>query len=130
MPIADESRQIAKARKKLQKKLDVMDRQFTDSALKETVERIYDWLDKNATSRIPLTNKKVRLFDGNNHPAAPSSINERFKEALQKEHQEMDRKAKSLLGRVSAGGAKSSITLPSGEAGRPETKGASKPSNK
>lgn len=100
MPIADESRQIAKARKKLQKKLDVMERQFTDSALKETVERIYDWLDKNSTSRIPLTNKKVRLFDGNNHPAAPSSINEKFRETLINEHQEMEKQAKSLQGRV------------------------------
>lgn len=112
MPIADESRQIAKARKKLQKKLDVMDRQFTDSALKETVERIYDWLDKNSTSRIPLSNKKIRLFDGNNHPAAPSSVNQKFRDTLIKEHKEIEKKARSLAGRVSKKSGGLDINLP------------------
>lgn len=100
MPIAEESRQVTKARRKLKKQLEIMERQFTQSALKETVEKMYIWLDKNASTRVPLNVKGVRLFDGNHHSAKLSQSIEKQRLNIEKRHSEYDQKMNSLVGRV------------------------------
>lgn len=70
--IAPESSKTKKAREKLQRKLKQQDLLITPSALAATVEKIHQWIASNATHRIVLKNKEIRLFDQNQNAAALS----------------------------------------------------------
>lgn len=72
MPIADESMQIIKARRKLEKQLEQMDQQFTQSALKEAVEKMYQRFTRTQTENRTLSSKEVTLFSENSEIAEPS----------------------------------------------------------
>jgi hypothetical protein len=98
---AEESRQVAKARRKLKKHLEIIDRQLTQTALKEAVEKMYRWLDKNSETRISLENKNIRrLFDGNNHSAKNSSSIEKQRNNILDQFQKEEQKLRTLEGRV------------------------------
>lgn len=100
---AEESRQIAKARRKLKKRLEVMDRQFTQSALDEVVERMYGVLKQIGPTPNNKQGHKVQkeLFNGNANSAQSSHRVNKLRSQLAKQIQEETENAKSLTGRVS-----------------------------
>ena len=70
--IAPESVKTKKAREKLRKQWEKQDLLITASALAETIEKIHQWIASNATNRIVLKNKEIRLFDQNQNAASLS----------------------------------------------------------
>ena len=67
--IAPESLKTKKAREKLRKQWEKRDLLITASALANTVEKIHEWIAVNATQRIVLKEKAIRLFDQNQNAA-------------------------------------------------------------
>lgn len=101
MRSAEESRQIAKARRKLKKRLEVIDRQFTQTALQEVVERMHSLLEQQETSQA-RGGKRVAhtTFDKNTHSAQVSQSIHRLREQLMQRLQQEHEDATSLSGRV------------------------------
>lgn len=81
--IAPESSKTKKAREKLQKKLQEQDLLITPKALAATIEKIHQWIASNATHRIVLKNKEIRLFDQNQNAA---SLSRKVQQIAQKLH--------------------------------------------
>lgn len=71
--IAGESEKTKKARMKLQKKLEKLDKQVTQDGLKRKVQEIHNWISRHASHRTVLKDKNISLFDENQN-AAPSSM--------------------------------------------------------
>lgn len=71
--IASESEKTKKARVKLQKKLEKIEKQVTQDALKRKVQEIHHWIARHASLRAVLKDKNISLFDENQN-AASSSI--------------------------------------------------------
>ena len=71
--IALESEKTKKARLKLRKKLEKLEKQITQDALKKKVQEIHHWIARHAQHRIVLRDKNISLFDENQN-AAGSSI--------------------------------------------------------
>jgi hypothetical protein len=94
MKSADESRQITKARRKLKKRMEIIDRQFTDSALEEVVERMHSLIEPEAKH----TQKTAR--ESNESAKLSQSVN-RLREQLVKQMEEEHHQMMALNGRVS-----------------------------
>lgn len=69
--VVDESRKTKKARKKLQERLDRLEKRVTPEALKETSQEISRWIERHASDRV-VVSKDLSLFDRNKNPAKPS----------------------------------------------------------
>jgi hypothetical protein len=69
MRIADESLKTLKAREKLKKQLDALDKKVTPQALEKKVNEIQRWIARHAPTRIVLKNKSISLFDENQNAA-------------------------------------------------------------
>ncbi|HSX37939.1 MAG TPA: hypothetical protein VLE95_03820 [Chlamydiales bacterium] len=70
--IAPESLKTKRAREKLRKQLESRDLLITKTALKDTVDKIHQWIAANAQNRVCLKAKEIRLFDQNQNTAALS----------------------------------------------------------
>ncbi len=70
--IAIESSRTKRAREKLRQQWEETDALITEAALADTVAKIHHWISANASHRIPLRNKEIRLFDQNQNAAALS----------------------------------------------------------
>lgn len=69
---AEESPKTQKARKKLQKQLDAVDKLITQQALERKAIEIHRWIARHAPNRVVLKSKAISLFDENQN-AAPES---------------------------------------------------------
>lgn len=67
--IVDESQKTRKAREKLQKKLEALDKKITPQAIEKKAVEIHRWIARHASSRIPLRTKGISLFDENQNAA-------------------------------------------------------------
>jgi hypothetical protein len=67
--IAKESEKTEKARIKLKKKLEKIDRQVTQDGLKKKVQEIHHWISRHSSNRIVLRDKNISLFDENQNTA-------------------------------------------------------------
>lgn len=67
--IAIESEKTKKARLKLKRKLEKVDKQVTQDALKRKVQEIHHWIARHAQHRIVLRDKNISLFDENQNTA-------------------------------------------------------------
>lgn len=67
--LAIESYKTQKTREKLKKYLAKIDEQVTQAALKRKQKEIQRWIARQAPNRIPLKQKDISLFDGNQNPA-------------------------------------------------------------
>ena len=67
--IAEESEKTKKARLKLQKHLDKIDKRITQEALKLQVQEIHKWISRHAHTRKVLKNTRISLFDENQNAA-------------------------------------------------------------
>lgn len=92
MKNADESRQITKARRKLKKRLEVIDRQFTDSALKEVVDRMHSLIE------LPSRTAKKTTNDSAESAKISQSVSRLREQILKQIEEEEDQM--SLAGRV------------------------------
>jgi hypothetical protein len=67
--IAEESAKTRKAREKLKKQLDALERKVTPQALQRKTIEIHRWIERHASSRVALKNKSIALFDENQNAA-------------------------------------------------------------
>lgn len=84
-PIAQESPKTVKAREKLKRQLDALDRKITPQALEKKAIEIHRWIARHASNRIVLKNKSICLFDENKNAAELSQRMSQLAENLKKE---------------------------------------------
>jgi hypothetical protein len=96
---ADESDHVRKARAKLARQMEEEAELITPAALEEVCHKIYNWIQRHAAERVNLKDKRIALFDENQHSAISHS---RFVEQTRSElFAEMNReKMAKLRGRV------------------------------
>lgn len=68
-PLAEESEKTRKTREKLEKKLNKIQSQVTEAAIKRKVHEIQRWIARHASNRVSLKKKSITLFDNNQNPA-------------------------------------------------------------
>lgn len=78
-PIAPESLKTRRAREKLLKNWEMEKREVTPKALKETVDKIHQWIADNAKDRVPIKGKSIKLFNQNKDAASTSRKIEKLK---------------------------------------------------
>ncbi len=69
---ARESLQTKKAREKLKKQLEDIEKKITPEALKEKSQEIHRWIARHAHTRVTLKSKNIYLFDENQNAATIS----------------------------------------------------------
>ncbi len=67
-----ESPKVFKAREKLKKKMEAIEKKITQQALDRKSFEIHRWIAKNAADRMGLYDKDVSLFDENQNTAKVS----------------------------------------------------------
>lgn len=83
--IADESQKTRRAREKLKKQFDALDKKITPQALEKKVGEIQRWIARHASQRIVLKGKSISLFDENQNAAALSMRVSQLAEQIQKD---------------------------------------------
>lgn len=67
--IAQESLKTRKAREKLKKQLENIEKKITPQALERKTIEIHRWIQRHASQRIVLKSKAISLFDENQNTA-------------------------------------------------------------
>lgn len=70
--IAEESLKTRKAREKLKRQLEVLEKKVTPQALERKAIEIQRWIARHASNRVALKNKSISLFDENQNTAGLS----------------------------------------------------------
>ena len=70
--IAEESPKTRKAREKLKRQLEALDKKITPQALEKKTIEIQRWIARHASNRIALKSKSISLFDENQNAAGLS----------------------------------------------------------
>ncbi len=89
--LAPESLKTRKAREKLQKHWDDVEKKITPESLREKTDEIHRWIARHAQYRVPLKDKKISLalFDENQNAARISQRVTAIAQKLQEEMQHM-----------------------------------------
>lgn len=82
---AEESVKTRKAREKLRKKLEAIEKRITPQALEEKTIEIHRWIERHASQRTILRSKTISLFDENQNTAELSKKVVELAEQLKKE---------------------------------------------
>ena len=77
--VAPESVKTGRAREKLLKSWEAKEKKVTPKALKETVDKIHQWIADNAKDRVPIKGKSIKLFNQNKEAASTSKKIEKLK---------------------------------------------------
>ena len=83
--IAEESLKTRKAREKLKKQLEALDKKVTPQALEKKAIEIQRWIARHASNRIALKNKSISLFDENQNAADLSMRVSQLADQIKKE---------------------------------------------
>ncbi len=67
--IAEESQKTRKAREKLKRQLDALEKKVTPQALEKKAIEIQRWIARHASNRVALKGKSISLFDENQNAA-------------------------------------------------------------
>ncbi len=67
--IKDESEKTKKARVKLRKRLDILERNINEKELEKKVIEIHDRISRHSALRVVLKRKSISLFDNNENTA-------------------------------------------------------------
>ncbi len=67
--IAEESLKTRKAREKLKKQLEGIEKKITPQALEKKTIEIHRWIARHAAQRVVLRSKAISLFDENQNAA-------------------------------------------------------------
>ncbi len=70
--IVEESQKTRRAREKLKRQLEALDKRITPQALERKAIEIQRWIARHASSRVVLKNKSISLFDENQNAADQS----------------------------------------------------------
>jgi hypothetical protein len=70
--IAEESQKTRKAREKLKRQIEALDKKITPQALEKKTIEIQRWISRHASHRIALKSKSISLFDENQNAAGLS----------------------------------------------------------
>lgn len=70
--IAEESPKTRKAREKLRRQLDALEKKVTPQALEKKAIEIQRWIARHASNRVALKTKSISLFDENQNAAGLS----------------------------------------------------------
>ncbi len=70
--LVDESEKTRKAREKLRRRLDTIERRITPQALERKSIEIHRWIARHAPHRVVLRTKAISLFDENKNTAQTS----------------------------------------------------------
>jgi hypothetical protein len=84
---AEESAKTRKAREKLRKKLEAIDKRITPQAIKKKTFEIHRWIERHASQRTVLRDKDISLFDENQNAAGLSKKVAELAEQLRKDFQ-------------------------------------------
>ena len=68
-----ESEKTKRAREKLKKRLDLLEKQITKEALNKKIIEIHDRISRHAPCRVVLKRKTISLFDNNQNSAEVSN---------------------------------------------------------
>lgn len=88
--IVPESQKTRKARAKLQKHWDEVEKRITPEALREKTDEIHRWIARHHHHRVLLKNKNISLFDENQNAAKISQRVTGLARKLQDEMQKMN----------------------------------------
>jgi BMFP domain-containing protein YqiC len=83
--VAEESVKTRKAREKLRKKLEALERKVTPQALEKKTIEIHRWIARHAAHRVVLRSKTISLFDENQNTAKISKKISGLADQIQKE---------------------------------------------
>ena len=103
--IAEESPKTRKAREKLRRQLDALEKKVTPQALEKKAIEIQRWIARHASNRVALKTKSISLFDENQNAAGLSQrvsgladqIKKDFSTASSEEGQEKMSKLRKLI---------------------------------
>ncbi len=95
MQLADESPKTRRAREKLKRQLNALDKKITPQALKKKAIEIHRWIERHAQHRVVLKSKSICLFDENQNTADLSQRVVVIAEKLKKDSQFSNEKAGS-----------------------------------
>lgn len=98
--IAEESPKTRKARQKLQRQLDALDKKITPQALEKKVVEIQRWIARHASHRILLKNKSISLFDENQNAASLSQRVSQLADQIQIEHHSLEKEDPSQMDKL------------------------------
>lgn len=84
-PFAEESAKTRKAREKLRKKLEALEKKITPQALEKKTIEIHRWIERHASQRTVLRSKTFSLFDENQNTAELSKKVVELAEQIKKE---------------------------------------------
>jgi hypothetical protein len=84
---AEESLKTRKAREKLKKQFDEVEKQITPQALEKKTLEIHQWIARHARHRVVLKLKTISLFDENQNAAGLSSRVSAIAKQLQEDSQ-------------------------------------------
>ena len=70
---AEESQQVQKARKKLEKIFEEENRQINQKALEQMKKAMHHWIERHKSERVELPERNIELFDKNKHSAKTQS---------------------------------------------------------
>ncbi|MGA8164948.1 MAG: hypothetical protein WB791_08005 [Waddliaceae bacterium] len=97
---AKESKQIIKARKKLQKQMTAEKKRLNQTAIHQMKKAIQIWIDRHQSERVQLSERPVELFDENRHSAKTKSKHvSQLLKAIKKEAM-LSKSFKPLIGRI------------------------------
>lgn len=80
--LAQESEKTKKAREKLRRQLEAIERKITPQDLEQKNIEIHQWIARHARHRIVLKTKNIALFDGNTNVAQKSKSIQNIAEKL------------------------------------------------
>jgi septation ring formation regulator EzrA len=96
---AEESHQVQKARKKLEKKMAEESRLVNEKAISQMKKAIQIWLERHKNERLELA-ERLELFDENRHPVkTKSKFVSQLLDQLETEA-DKSRSFKPLIGRI------------------------------
>lgn len=85
--IAEESPKTRKAREKLKRQLEALDKKVTPQALEKKSIEIQRWIARHASHRVALKTKSISLFDENQNAARISIRISQLAEQIKKDCQ-------------------------------------------
>lgn len=93
--LAEESPKTKKARRKLQQKLEKVEKKVTPQAVEEKTHEISQWIARHASDRIAVK-KDISLFDKNRNPAQPSKSVSKMAKDISNEVEKLSMKSKKV----------------------------------
>jgi hypothetical protein len=84
--VVAESAKTRKAREKLQRKFEAIEKMITPEALEQKTYEIHRWIERHSSQRTVLKSKEISLFDENQNAADVSKKVSEIADQIRKEY--------------------------------------------